>query len=120
MKENNEIRDVTINEWIWVVFALLSLANIYGDELELSSLQHDYKHNKTSRKIFLTTASIALLIYFYFVINSYNKLVNLKKENKNTSLQEANLYGNILVFVGAFILLCVNKKNKKEITNDII
>ena len=38
MKENNELREVTINEWIWIVFVILSLLNIYGDELEKSSL----------------------------------------------------------------------------------
>ena len=115
MKDNTEIVDVTINEWIWIIFAILSLANVYGDELELTTLRKELKHNNKSRKIFLTTASIALLIYFYFVINSYNKLKKLKKENKNKNLQELNLTGNSLVFIGAVILIYVNINKRLNI-----
>jgi len=119
MKENYELREVTINEWIWIVFVILSLANIYGDELEKSSLQEELTHNNTARKIFLTTASVALIIYFYFAIHSYNKLKILREQNKDTKLQEINLLGNSLVFIGACILIYFNIQNRKEKTNDL-
>ena len=77
MKDNNDLQEVTINEWIWVIFVILSLANIYGDELEKYSLKEKSCRDKNARKIFLTTASVALIIYFYFVIHSYNKLKKL-------------------------------------------
>lgn len=120
MNNNNELREVTINEWIWVIFVILSLANIFGDEIEKNTIKEKNLHNQTSRKIFLTTASIALIIYFYFVIHSYSKLKELKKQNKNTNLQETNLLGNTLVFLGACILLYYNLKNKQETTTDLI
>lgn len=119
MKDNNELREVTINEWIWVIFVILSLANIYGDELEKITLKENEKHNDKAKKIFLTTASVALIIYFYFVINSYNKLMIAKSKNKNTKLREINLLGNTLVFIGALLLIYFNIKNKNEITTDI-
>jgi len=119
MKDNNELREVTINEWIWVIFVILSLANIYGDELEKQSLQEKSCRDKNARKIFLTTASVALIIYFYFVVNSYNKLKIEKSKNKNTKLREINLLGNTLVFIGALLLIYFNIKNKNEITTDI-
>ena len=119
MKENDELREVTINEWIWVIFVILSLANIYGDELEKSSLQENKKHNDNAKKIFLVTASIALIIYFYFVINSYNKLKSAKNQNKDTKLREINLLGNFLVFIGACTLIYFNIKNKQETTTEI-
>lgn len=120
MKENNELREITINEWIWGVFLLLSLANIYGDELEKNSLQQKKRHDNNARKIFLTTASVALIIYLYFVINSYNELSNLKQKNKNTKLQEINLLGNTLVFLGACLLIYYKYKNKKDLTTELI
>lgn len=119
MKYNNDLQEVTINEWIWIIFVILSLANIYGDELEKNSLQENNCRDKNARKIFLTTASVALIIYFYFVINSYRKLKNLKQSNKNTKLQEINLLGNTLVFIGALTLIYYNLANKTEITTEI-
>ena len=119
MKENNELKEVTINEWIWIVFVFLSLANIYGDELEKYSLKKQEKHNERARKIFLITASIALVIYLYFVINSYNKLEQARRQNKNTQLREINFLGQSLVFIGATLLIYFNIKNKNQ-TTDII
>ena len=119
MKDNNDLQEVTINEWIWVIFVILSLANIYGDELEKYSLKEKSCRDKKARKIFLTTASVALIIYFYFVIHSYNKLKKIQQSGKNTKLQEINLLGNTLVFLGACTLIYYNLKNKQEITTDL-
>jgi len=118
MKDNNELREVTINEWIWMIFVILSLANIYGDELEKYSLQEQEKHDEKARKIFLTTASVALLIYLYFVINAYNKLKRAKALNKDTNIQEINLLGQSLVFLGACLLIYSNIKNQNQITTE--
>lgn len=120
MKDNNELKEVTINEWIWIVFLILSIANIFGDELEKKSLQERKCHDEKARNLFIITASIALIIYFYFMVHSYNKLNNLKRQNKNTYLQEINLLGNSLVFIGACTLIYYNIKNKKETTTNLI
>ena len=114
MRNSNDLQEVTINEWIWIIFVILSLANIYGDELEKQTLSKEQIHNKKAKDIFLITSSIALIIYFYFFIHSYNKLKNLKKENKNTKLQEINLLGNSFVFIGACLLIYFNIKSRKE------
>lgn len=119
MKYTEDLKEVTINEWIWLIFVFLSLANIYGDELEKNSLQEKACRDKKAKKIFLITASIALIIYFYFVIHSNNKLKKLKKECKDTKLQEINLFGNCLVFIGALTLIYYNINNKTEITTEI-
>lgn len=120
MKENNELKEVIINEWIWVVFLILSLLNIYGDELEKKTLKENEKHNEKARKLFLVTASVALIIYLYFVITSYNKLQKAKNEKKNTQLREINFLGQSLIFIGACLLIYFNIKNKNETTTELI
>lgn len=119
MKENSEIRDITINEWVWVIFVILSLANIYGDELELSSLKANNKHNDKARKVFLVTASVAIIIYIYFEVHSYNVLQRTKKSHKNTKIQEINFLGNTLVLLGALLLIYTRYKSKDELTTEI-
>jgi len=112
---NKEIKDLTINEWIWLVFIILSIANIYGDELEISTIKEEHKHNKKAKKLFLITASVSLIIYFYLTIRSYNKYKNIKQKNKDTSLFQYNLLGNIFVLVGAILLIYFNYKTKDNI-----
>lgn len=119
MNYTEDLREVTINEWIWIIFVILSLANIYGDELEIHSLKEKHCRDKKAKKVFLITASIALIIYFYFMKNSYNKLQKLKSQNKDTRLQEINFLGNTLVFLGALTLIYFNINNKQEITTEI-
>ena len=119
MKDNNELREVTINEWIWVVFVFLSIANIHGDELEKKTLQEQKEHNEKAKNLFLITAAIALVIYFYFTINSYNKLKKAKLENKDTTLKEINFLGQSLVFIGAALQIYSNYKNKNQTTTNL-
>lgn len=120
MNNNNELKEVTINEWIWIIFLILSIANIFGDEIEKKSLLEKKCHDDKARKLFIITASVALIIYLYFVISSYNQLKKQKQQNKNTQLQEINLLGNTLVFLGACVLIYHKLKNKQEITTDLI
>ena len=120
MKENKELKEVIINEWIWVIFLILSLANIFGDELEKKALKEHEKHNAKAKKIFLITASVALIIYLYFVINSYNKLKKAQQENKNTKTKEINFIGQSLVFIGSCLLIYSNIKSKNEMGTELI
>ena len=120
MKDNNELKEIIINEWIWIIFIFLSLANIYGDELEKTTLKTNQKHNKKARKLFLLTASISLIIYLYFTINSYKKLEKARQQNKNTKFQEINFLGQSLIFIGASLLIYYNINNKNEKTTDLI
>lgn len=115
--KNDDLKEVKINEWIWIIFVILSLANIYGDELEKNTLNQNHIHNKKAKNIFLITATIALIIYFYFTVHSYNKLKKTKMQN--TYLQEINFIGNTLVFLGALLLIYFSINNKNEITTEL-
>ena len=119
MKENNELREVTINEWIWIIFVLLSLLNIYGDELEKISIKEKHIHDKNAKNIFLLTSSVGLIIYLYFTINSYKKLKQSREKNKNCETQEINFLGQSLVLIGAALLIYSNLKNKNQIITEI-
>lgn len=119
MKNNYELREVTINEWIWIIFIILSASNVFGDELEKKSLQSRECHDEKARIIFLKTATIAIIIYFYFVINSYKKLQQTKIKNQDTRLREIQVLGNSLIFVGALLVFYFNINNKNQITTQI-
>ena len=53
MNNNNELKEVTINEWIWIIFLILSIANIFGDEIEKKSLLEKKCHDEKARNLFI-------------------------------------------------------------------
>lgn len=120
MKEFNEIMDITINEWIWIIFIILSIANIYGDELEKVSLKEKKAHDNDAKKIFLITASITLIIYIYFAINTYIKIENTKQKSQNINMLNIKLIGNILIVVGIICIIYFIYNDKGELTTNVL
>lgn len=106
MKETDHLKELRIDEWIWVVFIILSALNIFGDELEKDYYtQHNIQKDKTAKKIFTITVFISFLIYCYLAYQRYQRVQILKTTNKNTELEEMRLFASILVVIASIIFL---------------
>lgn len=115
-----EIKDIVIDEWIWIAFIIISMANIVGDELKKETLQHKNNYNDLAKKIFIITAFISLLIYIYFASKSYQKVKELKFKNKDTQLYEIRLLGNIFVVVGVILIIYFHLNEKEPFNPEIL
>lgn len=103
---NEKIEELKIDEGIWIIFILLSLLNIYGDECEKDYYTYnDFKKDQTAKKIFTFTVFISLIIYIYFAYRNYQTVENLRNQNKDYSLHKIRLIGSIFVVTGVFLLL---------------
>lgn len=104
-----QIKRLNFEDFLWLVFAVLCFANIYGDYNEKEYLNTNlniFKNN--SNKIFEFTLIITLLIYFYFFIRNY-------KTYKKVSADEKNLYyikilGSALLISGIICLIYFQTK----------
>ncbi len=106
MKENDKLKDLKIDEWIWVVFIILSALNIFGDELEKDYyLHHNTTKDKTAKKIFTLTVFISFLIYCYLAYQRYQRVQIMKTTKKDTKLEELRLFASILVVIASIIFL---------------
>lgn len=75
----NEIKRLKFEELLWIIFAIISLLNVYGDKIEeeyVTTNQETYQDK--SNKIFKITLIVTLLIYIYFFIRNY-KAREMKK-----------------------------------------
>ena len=106
MIDYKKIHELKIDEWIWVIFIILSIVNIFGDECEMDyCVNHFYQKKITSKKIFTTTLFFSLLIYLYLEYQRYQKLKNCIREKQNTSIWELRCFGGFLIIVATLLFL---------------
>ena len=108
---SKEINRLNFENIIWIIFAILSIANIIGDNNEKHFLQtynHDYKDN--ANHIFELTITFTLIIYIYFLMRNYNAFS--KCSYKEKSLYAIKVLGSSFLIAGSICLLYFQFKQK--------
>lgn len=102
MNDQDElIRRLSFENFIWLTFIVVSALDIYGDELIKRSVQNNAPNLKTkAENLFLFVALISILVYIYFFYRNYT---DYKKYCNR--VYEIRLFGSILVLVGTLCLL---------------
>lgn len=100
--ENETIKRLTFENYIWVIYIVIAIGNIFGDELIKKSItEHDNKSNNLANHLFTISLIITILIYFYFLErNIYDY-----KKHFNSKAYKIRLFGSILTFVGIICFL---------------
>ena len=109
---NNEqlIKRLSFENLIWIAFIIVSMADIYGDELIKKSVNNnDLELRSKAESLFIFVALVSILVYIYFLCRNYYDY----KENKN-KIYEIRLLGSILVLSGTLLLLYFQLFNKKD------
>ena len=102
----DEIKELRIDEIIWIIFIFLSILNITGDEYK-----KDYCINKSkeseilSKNIFLLTLFISFLVYTYIAYKKYKRVQFNYEHNLDNTLAKRRLLASILVVVASIIFL---------------
>ncbi len=115
MNINPSLRDVEIENIIWVIYLFIIGANFVSNYyVEKYAYTHDEKNRKIFRYINITVLSIILLIYIYYVHTSYN---NMKKDTLNSIYKKCIFAASIFVLIGGIIYLMVEfyKNNNPEV-----
>lgn len=113
-KDKERINELVIDEWIWVVFIILSALNIGGDEIEKKyCINHEEKDKNLSKKIFKITVLSSFLIYLYLASKNCKKYHMLKKENQDTQLIATRCFASILVVIASSMFLYAQLKDSQ-------
>lgn len=101
------IRRLNFENLIWIGFIVISILDIYGDELIKKELMYDDKlSGNKAKKLFLNITLFSLLIYIYFLFRNYNDYKKYK--NKDYKIRTI---GSILVLAGTLCFLYFQVKN---------
>lgn len=107
---NNEIKRLNLEDFLWALFAILSIINIQGDKLQKEYLYSNKKEiEKQSNDIFTLTLTVTLFIYLYFFIRNYNAYKKASKENKR--LFEIKILGSAFLIAGIISLIYFQTHN---------
>lgn len=110
--DRERINELVIDEWIWVVFIILSVLNISGDEIEKHyCYYHEQKDKERSRKIFKLTVFVSLLIYIYLAYKNCKKYSIAINTGQDTSIISIRKFASILVVVASTMLLYAQFKD---------
>lgn len=100
----NELKRLRFEDFLWFVFAILCIINVYGDYNDEEYLITKDKNFKTkSNKIFEITLILTFFIYIYFFVRNYNFFQKASIENKN--LYFVKLLGSSFLIAGVICLL---------------
>lgn len=118
--EIDKVHDLVIDEWIWVIFIILSFLNIRGDEcLKDYCYNHNSRDKLLSKKIFKFTVFISFLIYIYIASDNMNKYFKKKSANKDPGVLGTRCFSSILVVVAAFLSLMIQFNDQETLNPDL-
>ena len=111
MNEKEEVvKRLNFENLIWISFIIISILDIYGDELiKKEILYNDKKSGDKANKLFLGITYFSILIYIYFLIRNYHDY----KKNNHTIHYEVRLIGSVFVLIGTFCFLYFQINNTK-------
>lgn len=103
---NNEIKDLEIDEIIWVVFIFLSIINITGDECKKKyCVNKDKNEEERAKVIFLFTLFVSFIVYIYIASIKYKRVKYNYQNNLDNKLAKRRFFASILVIIASSIYL---------------
>jgi len=107
---DDDIKRLTLEDYIWLVFAILVFMNIYGDNLQKEFLRsNDKKLDKKANYIFLFVLIVGFFIYVYFFYRNYRAFLKASDEEKGLFL--IKLSGSALLIGGSLCLIYFQYKH---------
>lgn len=99
-----DLNRLNFENQLWLIFSLLCLLNISGDNEEIDYLKTNNINSKNkSDQIFEFTLIVTLLIYIYFFnrnVKFYNKAHNNQKQ-----LYKIKVFGSLFLIIGIILLI---------------
>ena len=97
---NKKLRQLKIEDFVWVIYIVIIFMSWYANSLERKYfVYNDLKSKDDYRRIMILIFSILVVIYLYFLKDSFDDFKNLKPYD---SLQKKNLI--FLSFVGSLFV----------------
>lgn len=103
MNKSMQIKNIDIENIIWVIYIIIILLAILSNYYEKNSIvNNSYKDGIDSKNINIFIFIVLVVIYIYFLNNSYNQY-----RDNPSDLNYTNLIANIFNVVGGVIFLYV-------------
>lgn len=106
----DRLEDIRIENYIWIVYLVIIGISYYANYKEKRYILYgDDVSKREYQNLLILIFSILVVVYFYFVWDSYKDVVDLDymDSSKKVALTYASFVGSLLVFVSGVIFLVI-------------
>ena len=107
---NDKLKQLKIEDFIWFIYIFIIFLSWYSNSLERKYfIYNDLESKEKYRKIMIFIFSILVIVYLYFLKDSYNDLqsLNFDDSNKKKKLIYLSFIASLLIAVSGFIFLYI-------------
>ena len=109
-----KLKQLDIEDFIWVIYIGIIALSFYSNHLERNYyLKKDHHSKKLYSEINILIFSIALIVYIYFLKDSYDSFKNLNpnESSKKKKLTTLSFAASLFFVIGGAIILYVALNN---------
>lgn len=101
----NSINNVNFEKLLSIIFIVIGLANILGDDLVIKSIKcNDPTLRSKANTIFLWGLIISFLIYIVFVARNYQFYQEKKEAGLDATAELTRLFGSVIILAGFAVI----------------
>ena len=108
---NNRLKELNIEDFIWIVYIGIIILSFYSNSLERKYfLNNDLKSKKEYRTIMILIFTILIIVYLYFLKDSWDNLKNIKPTDslETKRLAYLSFIASLLIAISGFIFLYIS------------
>ncbi len=102
MNEDLEaIRSINTEKILSIIFILIGVFNIYGDNLLIKSIMNGNENEEArASQIFLFGLIVSFILYIFIVSRNYRFYTEKKASGEDATNELTRFYGSVLVLIG--------------------
>jgi len=109
----NRLEQIKREDFIWLIYIGIIFMSWYSNRLEKHYfIYNDLESKEKYRKTLILIFSILIVIYLYFLKDSYNDLKTLKPNDPDKNLVFLSFMGSLLIAISGFIFLYIAYKDE--------
>ena len=106
----DKLRQIKIEDFIWVIYIGIIALSYYSNYLERKYyVCNDLNSKNKYRSIMILIFSILIIVYFYFLVDSYSSIRDLNSNDceKKKRLVYLSFLASLLIFISGIIFLYI-------------
>ena len=107
---NRKLKQLKTEDFIWLIYIGIIIMSWYSNNLERKYfIYNDLQSKEKYRKMMILIFSILIIVYLYFLKDSYNDLQNINPydTNKKKNLTFMSFLGSLFIVISGFIYLYI-------------
>ena len=110
-----KLKQLEIEDFIWLIYIGIIIMSWYSNSLERNFfIYNDLESKEKYRKIIIGIFTILVIVYLYFLQDSYEdvKNINFNNLNKKDYLTILSFVASLLIAISGFIFLYIALEDK--------